>query len=118
MVSRQAALSESKPHPIPQVTRYLTPQGVNKMKLHHIPLLATASIVLALASSCAVAGDYYLDRHPNMATADALAARAIDRMHDAQNANDYHLGGHAGRAIQLLQQARYEIQASAESASR
>jgi len=89
------------------------------MKLHQIPLLATASLVLALASGCAVAGtDYYLSSHPNIAAADDFAARAIDRMHDAQDANDYHLGGHAGRAIHLLQQARYEMQASAEAASR
>jgi hypothetical protein len=87
------------------------------MKLNKIPLLATASVVFALASGCAVAGgDYYLNRHPNIAAADDYIARAIDRLHAAQDANDHRLGGHAGRAIELLQQARREAQEAARSA--
>lgn len=87
------------------------------MKLHHVPMLATASIVFALASGCAVAGsDYFLNKHPNIAAADDYTARAIDRMRAAQDANDHRLGGHAGRAIDLLQQARREMQEAARSA--
>jgi hypothetical protein len=41
------------------------------------------------------------------------AQPAIERMHKAQQANHYRMGGHAGRAIELSQGARYETQAAA-----
>ena len=79
--------------------------------------LATASVVFALASGCAIAGgDYYLNRHPNIAAADEFIGHAIERMRTAQDANDHRLGGHAGRAIELLQQARREAQEAARAA--
>jgi hypothetical protein len=87
------------------------------MKLHRLPLLATTSLVFALASGCAVAGGgYYLDKHPNIAAADDDVARAIGRMHAAQNANDHRLEGHAQHAIELLEQARQEMREAARVA--
>ncbi len=89
------------------------------MKTRNVFMLAAATTVLGLVSGCAVADEgYFMSRHPNIQAADYDAEQAIERMHAAQAANNYHMGGHAGRAIQLLQQARYEMEASAESATR
>ncbi|MBN3755529.1 hypothetical protein G3N95_21480 [Paraburkholderia sp. Tr-20389] len=89
------------------------------MNSRHLATIAAAACVLSFVSGCAVAGEgYFLSRHPNIATADFDAQQAIERMRAAQRANGYDMGGHAGRAIQLLQDARYEMQAAAEVASR
>jgi hypothetical protein len=56
--------------------------------------------------------------HPNIEAADANAQQAIERMRAAQRANDGHMGGHAGRAIALLQEARVEMQYSAAAVTR
>jgi hypothetical protein len=82
-------------------------------------VIAVAALALSLVSGCAVADDgYFMSRHPNIEAASFDAQQAIDRMHAAQQANDYDMGGHAGRAIQLLREAQYEMQAAAESATR
>jgi hypothetical protein len=86
---------------------------------------ASATAALSLISGCASAyepvpyGDdrYIMDQHPAIAAADADAAMAIDRMRAAQRANAYHLGGHAGRAIELMQEARAELAAAAATAT-
>ena len=44
--------------------------------------------------------------------------QAFERLSDAQNANDYRLGGHADRAKELLRQANDEIKLAAEAANR
>ncbi|HXZ09381.1 MAG TPA: hypothetical protein VEI25_15125 [Paraburkholderia sp.] len=89
------------------------------MNQRKVGLVAAAALALSLVSGCAVADDGYpMSYHPNIEAADFNAQQAIERMRMAQQANDYHMGGHAGRAIQLLQDARYEMQAAAESASR
>ena len=44
--------------------------------------------------------------------------QALDRLSDAQVANDYQLGGHVGRAKELLRQANEEIKLAAETANR
>lgn len=59
-----------------------------------------------------------MSRHPNIEAADANAQQAIERMQAAQRANVYDMGGHAGRAITLMQEARAEMQYSAAAATR
>jgi hypothetical protein len=94
------------------------------MKRNYRLATATMSLVgLSLVSGCAVADGAYaygypMSQFPNIEAADANAEQAIERIRAAQRANDYHLGGHAGRAIALLQQARAEMAAAAESAAR
>ena len=89
------------------------------MKQRHLTMVAATAIVLSLVSGCAVADDgYFVSRHPNIEAADFNAQQAIERMRAAQRANGYDMGGHAGRAIQLMQDARYEMQAAAEAATR
>ncbi|MFM0120451.1 hypothetical protein P0D73_16520 [Paraburkholderia sp. RL18-101-BIB-B] len=93
------------------------------MKQRQWAFVAATALALSLVSGCAVADDgygygYYMSRHPNIEAADFNAQQAIERMRAAQRANGYDMGGHAGRAIVLMQQARAEMQVSAEMATR
>jgi len=89
------------------------------MKQRQLPMVAATAVALSLISGCVVAGDGYVrSRDPNIGAADLNAQQAIERMRAAQRANDYDMGGHAGRAIHLMQDARYEMQAAAEAATR
>lgn len=58
------------------------------------------------------------ERHGNLAAAQELVRKAFDRITEAQQDNRYDLGGHAGRAKELLRQANEEIKAAAEAANR
>ncbi len=58
------------------------------------------------------------DRHGNMRAAQQLIQQAWQKVDEAQHDNHYNLGGHAGRAKELLQQASQEIKLSAEDANR
>ncbi len=51
--------------------------------------------------------------HPNLAAAQDLSRQAFDKMTQAQQANEYDLGGHAGHAKDLLRQANWEIKQAA-----
>jgi hypothetical protein len=56
-------------------------------------------------------------RHGNLAAAQTLVAQAFDRMTAAQEANEYRLGGHAGRAKELLREASEEMKLAAIEAN-
>ncbi|HWT35229.1 MAG TPA: hypothetical protein VN289_03060 [Paraburkholderia sp.] len=85
------------------------------MNSKHIATIAAAACVLSFICGIAVADEgYFMSRHPNIATADFDAQQAIERMRAAQRADGYDTGGHAGRSIQLLQDARGEMQAAAQ----
>jgi hypothetical protein len=89
------------------------------MKPRQVTLAAASALALSLISGCAVADDgFFMSRHPNIEAADFNAQQAIERMRAAQHANGYDMGGHAARAIHLMQEARYEMEASAEAATR
>jgi hypothetical protein len=57
------------------------------------------------------------DRHGNMRAAQELIQQAWIKVDTAQQDNNYNLGGHAGRAKELLAQASDEIKQSAEAAN-
>jgi hypothetical protein len=57
------------------------------------------------------------DRHGNMRAAQQLIQQAWLKVDEAQHDNHYNLGGHAGRAKELLAQASEEIKQSAEAAN-
>lgn len=57
-------------------------------------------------------------RHGNLAAAQELILRAFERMSDAQDANDYRLGGHAGHAKDLLREASEQLRLAADAANR
>ncbi|MEM5342793.1 hypothetical protein [Paraburkholderia azotifigens] len=87
------------------------------MHSKHIATIAAAACVLSFVCGCAVAHEgYFLSRHPIIAAADFDSQQAIEQMRAAQRANSDDMGGHAGRAIQLLQDARQEMQAAAGAA--
>jgi hypothetical protein len=57
------------------------------------------------------------DRHGNLAAAQNLVRGAFDKLSEAQYANQDALGGHAGRAKELLRDAAEEIKAAALAAN-
>ena len=52
-------------------------------------------------------------RHGNLAAAQELVSEAFDRLTAAQQANEFQLGGHAGRAKELLREASVEMKLAA-----
>jgi len=58
------------------------------------------------------------DKHGNMRAAQQLIQQAWRKVDEAQHDNRYNLGGHAGKAKELLAQASEEIKLSAEDANR
>jgi hypothetical protein len=54
-------------------------------------------------------------RHGNLASAQQLVVQAFDRLTAAQQDNNYDLGGHVGRAKDLLRQANWEIKQAADT---
>jgi hypothetical protein len=57
------------------------------------------------------------ERHGNMRAAQQLIQQAWQKVDAAQHDNNYDLGGHAGRAKELLSQASEEIRLAADSAN-
>ncbi len=57
------------------------------------------------------------ERHGNMRAAQQLIQQAWQKVDEAQQDNNYNLGGHAGRAKDLLTQASEEIRLSADAAN-
>jgi hypothetical protein len=57
------------------------------------------------------------DKHGNMRAAQEYIQQAWRKVDEAQKDNNYNLGGHAGRAKELLAQASEEIKRSAEDAN-
>jgi len=56
-------------------------------------------------------------RHGNMRAAQEFIQKAWIKVDTAQQDNNYNLGGHAGRAKELLAQATDEIKLAAEAAN-
>jgi hypothetical protein len=56
-------------------------------------------------------------RHGNLAAAQNLVVGAFDKLSEAQYANHDALGGHAGRAKELLREANEEIKLAAIAAN-
>ena len=57
------------------------------------------------------------NRHGNLRAAQQYIQAAWQRINDAQVDNNYNLGGHAGRAKELLVQADQELKFAAETAN-
>ncbi|HSZ50733.1 MAG TPA: hypothetical protein VK801_04110 [Caulobacteraceae bacterium] len=56
-------------------------------------------------------------RHGNLREAQQLVREAFDDISNAQVDNDYALGGHAGRAKELLREASVELKLAAETSN-
>ena len=59
-----------------------------------------------------------MQRHPNLAEAQALIVRATEKLDAAQRANDDQMGGHAQQAKNMLMQASEQIGYAARAANR
>ena len=82
-----------------------------------ILLAGVASLAACAASAQMPVQDIDPLRHGNLAAAQRLVVQAFERLSDAQAANHSHLGGHAGRAKELLREANEEIKLAAETAN-
>ena len=78
--------------------------------------IALVAVVATLMTLAAGAGYAAGARHPNLSKAKELVAHAIDRLEDAQKANEDKLGGHAKAAEGFLRQAQPEIEAALKTA--
>jgi len=97
-------------------------KGQDMKRLKIVSLLAVVLKIAAVMMCCAVvraqAPSVTVDpqRHGNLAAAQNNIVEAWGSISEAQRANDSHLGGHAGRAKELLAQANQEIQLCADQA--
>ena len=80
-----------------------------KTRIALLAIAAGAAIVTTLAVAGPERG------HPNIIAARKAAQVAIEHMHKAQRANEFDMGGHAQRAIDLLNQAQDEMRLAAET---
>ncbi len=81
------------------------------MKLSSFIRLTISCVLAGVLLSCATVG------HPNLADAERFVQQAIDKVSDAQKANNFDMRGHAARARQLMQQAIEEIRLAGQAAS-
>jgi F0F1-type ATP synthase membrane subunit b/b' len=54
------------------------------------------------------------NRHPHIAAAQRLAHQAFNKIVEAQQANEFDLGGHAQKAKELLDQVNNELRLAAD----
>ena len=74
-------------------------------------------IGLLTISIAMYAKDVSAVRHPNLAAAQGLIEKAIERVSMAQKANEFDMNGHAAKAKTLLDQAYSEIKLAAKAAN-
>jgi hypothetical protein len=88
------------------------------MKCHHtiFAILSSSALSCAMAAAQTPAVNIDPQRHGNLATAQQSIVQAFASISDAQRANDDHLGGHAGKAKSLLNQANEELRLAADFA--
>ncbi|MBV8634093.1 MAG: hypothetical protein JO002_06360 [Burkholderiaceae bacterium] len=79
-------------------------------------LLLLSAIALSALSAQAFAGPEA--GHPNIIAAREDAQHAIEKLHAAQVANEYDMGGHAAKAEKLLHEAEAEMKKAAEAANK
>jgi hypothetical protein len=83
--------------------------------------LLLGSVALALTMSVALAGlpvdNISGQKHPNLAAAQRLSTQAYEKISQAQQANEWDMGGHAAKAKELLDQVNRELKEAAEAAN-
>jgi len=87
------------------------------MKVRKLILGGVLSLGL-FASGVLVGQDVSPRRHPNLFQAQRLIQQAINKVSDAQAANEWDMGGHAAKAKEHLDRAFEEIKQAAEAANR
>ena len=84
-----------------------------KLPIKLLTLLASTTMMATLAGAQAPVATVDPQAHGNLASAQQSIIEAFNFISSAQRANDDQLGGHAGRAKDLLRQANDEISAAA-----
>ena len=90
---------------------------INRQLVWSLALIA-GSLGVGLSAAQTPSTGVNPGRHPNLAAAQDLAARASQRVAAAQQANEWDMNGHAQRARELLDQANRELGMAAGSANR
>jgi hypothetical protein len=90
------------------------------MKTSFLRILVISCVVVGLLAFCITVYGRNVSprRHPNLAEAQTLIERAIERVSAAQRDHEWDLGGHASKAKALLDDAYSEIKLAAEAANR
>jgi hypothetical protein len=91
------------------------------MKKHNVVftcLLSAALLCGGVVLAQKPAQNVNPNRHPNLAAAQRLSARAYQKIIDAQQANEWDMQGHAAKAKELLDQANNELKQAASAANR
>lgn len=85
------------------------------MKLSAFRILVISCVITGLLSIGAACHARNVNRalHPNLAAAQELIDKAINRISMAQRANEFDMNGHAAKAKALLDQAYTEIKLAA-----
>ena len=79
--------------------------------MKQLKVVAISALCIASLSACVAS---YALSHPNFQSAENALQAAINHIHSAQDVNGPTFGGHAGRAVELIQQAQTEIQIADE----
>ena len=91
------------------------------MRISIIRSLTVAAVLaapLGLALAKGPAQNISGHRHPNLAAAQDLSAKAFERLEAAQSANEFDLAGHAKKAKDALKLASEEMKLAAEAANK
>jgi hypothetical protein len=88
---------------------------MKKMK-YYAMAFALGLGLMGVAFAQAPETDINPSRHPDLAEAQHHVVQAYGKIVEAQRAHKDELGGHAEKAIQLLEQANHELKEAAEFA--
>jgi F0F1-type ATP synthase membrane subunit b/b' len=89
---------------------------MNRKTFYLAGALAVGLTFVGLAFAQRPVTDINPSRHSNLAAAQEHVVQAYDKVVEAQKENKDELGGHAEKAIELLDQANRELKAAAEFA--
>jgi hypothetical protein len=91
---------------------------MTKKSFYLVAFLAFGLILMGVAYAQRPETDIDPHKHSNLAEAQRHVVEAYNKTVDAQKANADILGGHAERAIELLDRANHELKLAAEYADR
>lgn len=89
---------------------------MTKKSFYLVAALAFGLILMGVAYAQRPETDIDPHKHSNLAAAQQHVVEAYKKTVEAQKSNDDELGGHAERAIELLDQANHELKMAAEYA--
>ncbi|HUI28714.1 MAG TPA: hypothetical protein VLX91_00755 [Candidatus Acidoferrales bacterium] len=89
-----------------------------KSLLRKKTILSCIIAVFLFAGITAFGGKVSHKRHPNLAAAQTLIEKAVNKVSAAQAANEFDMEGHAAKAKALLDQAYAEIKLAAVTANK